>query len=386
MCMDVYQPSDDSYLLEKHIKDYAKDKNVLDIGTGSGILAIEASRYAKNVIAIDINPHAIKHAKKQAESIKNIRFIESYLFSKVKGKFDLILFNPPYLPEEEDEDIEKDVALVSGKNGLEITEKFLDNASGFLNADGKMLLISSSFAKQELILEFAKRNLFEIKVLEKKHVFFEDMILYEIGKSDFLKKLDILKVTEAKLFSRGKRGIIIKAKHKGKDVAIKSKRDDSKALGNIEREAMFLKILNKHDIGPRLIMSHDFLMYEFVNGVFIDEFLKKSDKKEIIAVLKKIFLQLNTMDKLGINKFEMIRPYKHIIIENNNPVMIDFERCRYTDDPKNVSQFLEFLVRKEINDVLKSKRISIVREDTINLSKEYKKGKDLKPIFNLLKK
>ncbi len=384
--MQVYQPSDDSYLLQKYVESYSKVDSVLDLGTGSGIQAITASKYAKNVTAVDINPHAIKYARKNAEGIKNIKFIESDLFSKVKGKFDLILFNPPYLPEEQDGEIEKDVALVSGKNGLEITEKFLDKASCFLNADGKMLLISSSFAKQELILEYAKRNLLEIKVLEKKHVFFEDMILYEIVKSDFLKKIDMLNVTDAKLFSRGKRGIIIKAMYKGKDVAVKSKRDDSKALGNIEREAMFLKILNKHDIGPRLIMSNDFLMYEFVNGIFIDEFLKKSKKKDIIAVLNKIFLQLNTMDKLGINKFEMIRPYKHILIEKNNPVMIDFERCRYTDDSKNVSQFLEFLVRSEINETLKSKEINIKRAETIMLSKEYKKEKDLKPIFNLLKK
>ena len=65
---DPYEPHEDTMLLHKHIKKYAKGKDeVLEMGTGSGILAIEASRYAKHVVAVDINPKAIELASKNAK-------------------------------------------------------------------------------------------------------------------------------------------------------------------------------------------------------------------------------------------------------------------------------------------------------------------------------
>ena len=51
----IYEPSEDSHLIKKYIKGYSKNKKVLDVGTGSGILAKEALKYTKNVIASDIN-------------------------------------------------------------------------------------------------------------------------------------------------------------------------------------------------------------------------------------------------------------------------------------------------------------------------------------------
>src|SRR3989338_5362464 len=116
----VYEPTEDSFLLLGQIKDYARGF-VIEIGTGSGIIAIEAAKYAYFVIATDINNEALKHARENAakEKITNISFIHSDLFdyfSKVnhgkistvlKGiiasKFDLIIFNPPYLPKDKRE-------------------------------------------------------------------------------------------------------------------------------------------------------------------------------------------------------------------------------------------------------------------------------------------
>ena len=62
----IYAPSDDSFLLEKEVKKYAKDKSVLDIGSGSGIQARAASNSgAKAVLASDINSEAVRELKKQ---------------------------------------------------------------------------------------------------------------------------------------------------------------------------------------------------------------------------------------------------------------------------------------------------------------------------------
>ena len=84
------------------------------------------------------------------------------------------------------------------------------------------------------------------------------------------------------------------------------------------------------------------------------------------------------MDELGINKFEMHHPLKHIIIEKNTPVLIDFERCRHTDDPKNVSQFCDFLISKTFNELLATKDILIKKENMIELAKNYKKNRNKK--------
>ena len=160
--MEIYQPREDSYLLQKHLKDYCKG-NVLEIGTGSGILALEAAKYA-NVLAVDINPEAVKFVQKNVkqQNLKNVKVIESDLFSKVTGKFDLVIFNPPYLPDPE-KDYARDIALDGGKKGYELIERFLDNVNSYLVENGKILLLFSSLSKKKKVCEILDRNLFELR-------------------------------------------------------------------------------------------------------------------------------------------------------------------------------------------------------------------------------
>src|SRR3989344_9111413 len=97
--------------------------------------------------------------------------------------------------------------------------------------------------------------------------------------------------------------------------AIKIKRPDSKAQQSIEHEVHWLKIVNKQGMGPKLLFyEEDFLAYEFVEGLFILEWIKLNNKKGIILVLNNILGQCLILDTLGINKEEMHRPLKHIII------------------------------------------------------------------------
>ena len=70
----------------------------------------------------------------------------------------------------------------------------------------------------------------------------------------------------------------------------------------------------------------------------------------------------------------MTNPYKHIIIDkNNNPVLIDFERCRYTEQPKNVTQFLQYLTSGNVETIFKKKKIKINKAKVMQLSKIYKR-------------
>lgn len=169
----IYEPAEDSYLLEKYVKVFAKG-DVLDIGCGSGIQSIAALNCnVKKVIGVDINPECVSYCK---ENIPNGEFFVSDLFSNVKGKFDLIIFNPPYLPKDSDEDSESALITTGGEEGSEILERFLSEARNYLKSGGKVLIVVSSLTGD--VDTLIKRYNFKFKILEKQKIFFEELKVY----------------------------------------------------------------------------------------------------------------------------------------------------------------------------------------------------------------
>ena len=158
-CKSVYEPREDSTMLEKYVRRYTFG-HVLDIGTGSGIQAIVAAQSGKviSVLATDIQKGVIGYCKKNIKN-KKIKFIQSDLFKNIKGKFDSIIFNPPYLPQELKL---KDLTIEGGKKGYEIIERFLNQVNDFLNSDGVILMVFSSLTRKEKVEEFIKNNLLDI--------------------------------------------------------------------------------------------------------------------------------------------------------------------------------------------------------------------------------
>jgi len=136
----VYEPREDSFLLKRELIKYLSSQKIsslLDMGTGSGIQAITAKRAGvERVVAADINPEAIKCAKLNAKNQK-ISFVQSDLFSNISEKFDLIIFNTPYLPPEPPLDPQ-------WSGGKEFIEKFLKDAKKYLTPNGKILFLHSS--------------------------------------------------------------------------------------------------------------------------------------------------------------------------------------------------------------------------------------------------
>ena len=261
-CKSVYDPQEDSTLLERYVRKYAKGK-VLDVGTGSGMQAIAAALNpnVKSVLAVDIQKEVIDYCRKNIKN-KKIKFARSDLFSKVKGKFDTISFNPPYLPQELQV---KDLTLEGGKKGYEVIEKFLNDVNYFLNPNGIILMIFSSLTKKEKVEEFIKNNLLDFKELEKMHIFFEDIYVYMLTKNELLKKLEKDGIKNVKYFARGHRGFLFIGGYKSKKVVIKAKNPSSMAFGRIENESKWLKKLNKIGIGPRVLYSkNDYFFYQFI--------------------------------------------------------------------------------------------------------------------------
>lgn len=170
----IYEPQEDSFLLEKYVKKYASGK-VLDMGTGSGIQAKAALSKTKDVLAVDINEEAVK-------KLKNAKV--SDLFSNVKGRFDLIIFNPPYLPEEKKEDKKTRLVTTGGKYGYEIIERFLKDAKNYLNKDGRILIVFSSLTNKKKVDSLIEKHSFKFQLLEEKNLFFEKLYVYLIQSKD----------------------------------------------------------------------------------------------------------------------------------------------------------------------------------------------------------
>lgn len=170
----IYDPEEDSFLLSKYVDKYAKGK-VLDLGTGSGIQAETALKYTKDVLAVDIDKEAVNFVRK-----KGIKAKISDLFSNVNGKFDLIIFNPPYLPNEKLEDKESKRVTTGGKYGYEILERFFSQVNKYLNKNGKILIVFSSLTNKDKVDKIIKKNNFKFKLLEVKKIFFEKLYCYLI--------------------------------------------------------------------------------------------------------------------------------------------------------------------------------------------------------------
>lgn len=134
-------------------KKYDKNINlrILDIGTGSGCIAVELAKYFKNskIDAIDVCQQAVDTAFKNAKRYKvedKIKFYISNVFENVNEKFDIIVSNPPYIAFEDADEVQKDVldfepktALFAEDNGLFFYKKIISEGKNFLKNEGMLL-------------------------------------------------------------------------------------------------------------------------------------------------------------------------------------------------------------------------------------------------------
>ncbi|MEM7819335.1 MAG: methyltransferase [Candidatus Aenigmatarchaeota archaeon] len=173
---NVYYPLEDSELLSDIIeKINVKNKKVLDMGCGSGFLAILLAKKGAIVSAVDINQDAVNVTKKNAKmNDVKIDVMQSDLFEKIKENFDLIIFNPPYLPIEED-----DITYSGGKSGRKTIKKFIINAKKFLNKNGKIILLISSLTNENEVIKLFEKNKMKVKILKRKKIPWEELIVIE---------------------------------------------------------------------------------------------------------------------------------------------------------------------------------------------------------------
>ena len=180
--MDYYEPDIDSYLLksvlEKEISKLIKhNKNLkfFEVGCGSGIQLQSALNYGikkENIFSCDINSKAVNYCKKLG-----FNCVKSKLFEKINKKvnFDIIVFNPPYLPEDKNEPHDSKLSTTGGKKGSEIINKFLKQVKNYIDKKGIILILTSSLTKG---INFKGYNK---KLLASKKLFFEELYVFKLN-------------------------------------------------------------------------------------------------------------------------------------------------------------------------------------------------------------
>jgi len=174
---EVYSPREDTFFLLNFLrKQNFSGLNILEIGTGTGIIADFLAEKNK-VSATDINPKAIVYARKHSKNAKNINFIVSDLFKNSffrNKKFDLIIFNPPYLPQDKNDDL-----ISTTDNGVIL--RFLKKAKKYLTYEGRIILVLSNLSSK-INFEYIQKN-YAFKIIKEKNLsFFEKLFLFLLSK------------------------------------------------------------------------------------------------------------------------------------------------------------------------------------------------------------
>ena len=185
---EVYEPAEDTFLAADNLI-VNEGEEVLEMGTGCGILAILAAQKARNVVAVDLNPHAVRCAQRNAKINKvtdKIDVRKGDLFQPIQKneKFSLIVFNAPYLPSDpREEQSWLGKSWTGGPTGRQLIDDFILEAPNHLEEKGRILLVQSSVASIKETLEKFRQANFQAKVVVEKKAFFESIVVIQASKA-----------------------------------------------------------------------------------------------------------------------------------------------------------------------------------------------------------
>jgi release factor glutamine methyltransferase len=175
-CGLVYPPMEDTFLLLASLN-VVPGERALEMGCGTGLVSCHLARAGARLTAVDVNPRAVSCTR---DNLKRNGLtgtvVETDLFQNAAGRFDLLVFNPPYLAAEEKGLLEK--AWAGGRTGLDVVRPFLEQAPAHLEREGRIVLLLSSEMDREgldrLLAPFSRTR------LGSRHYFFEELWVEEL--------------------------------------------------------------------------------------------------------------------------------------------------------------------------------------------------------------
>ena len=176
----VYEPAEDSLLLLDALRSVSSRK-VLEIGCGSGFLSLCLAK-SNSVTAVDINPDAVRAAKGNAKrNSLRMECFQSDLFSSVTGKFDVIVFNPPYLPQEPCE--EGDASYSGGESGRDVIGKFVKSCPAHLEEEGEVFVVVSSLTGIDEVVELFSQSGLGAEVVARQKIPWEELAVIRASRA-----------------------------------------------------------------------------------------------------------------------------------------------------------------------------------------------------------
>jgi release factor glutamine methyltransferase len=178
----VYEPAEDSFLLvDAALKEAKPGMCILEIGTGSGFVSAVLLANLKDIflVATEINPHAARCAKTNAVEVIRTNLFKGLKLRSPETRFDLILFNPPYLPTSKEEKVPGwlNYAFDGGISGRDTLDRFLGEVKDYLNPGGEILVLISSITGLDEVKEKTEKIGFAVDVVARKKVSFEELMV-----------------------------------------------------------------------------------------------------------------------------------------------------------------------------------------------------------------
>jgi release factor glutamine methyltransferase len=178
---EVYEPAEDSrLLLEATVSEITESDQVLEVGTGSGYVASELlSETDATVVGSDINPNACRRAQE-----RGVQAVQADLVRPFRDAvFDVVLFNPPYLPRVEAAEMDDwmEQALTGGETGRAVIEPFIESVGRVLAPRGSVYLVVSTLTGVDEVRETARSVGLQAETVREESFPFEKLLVLHLS-------------------------------------------------------------------------------------------------------------------------------------------------------------------------------------------------------------